>query len=206
MTQNNENQVEKEVAEEAAASAAVEADTAEINTDVAEEQAQAQTDEKPAPLSKKKQFIQLLKFTAFSISAGVIQFLSITTLHEWTGWLKDYYYIAFVIGLTLSVIWNFTFNRKFTFASAANVPLAMALVVLYNCIVVVPLALGGDALAKLWGEKLGMVVTVLMMLINFVTEFLWDKFVVFNDRVMKKIEGLFKRKKKDEKSDEPPQA
>lgn len=149
----------------------------------------------PKKLTKKQQFLQLLKFTAFSLSAGIIQLLSTTALHQWTGWLKDYYYIAYVIGLTLSVIWNFTFNRKFTFKAANNVPLAMALVILYNLIIVVPLALGGDALVKLWGDDLGIVVTVITLLINFVTEFFWDKFVVFNSKVTAKIEKLFRRKK-----------
>ncbi|MDE5766647.1 MAG: GtrA family protein [Clostridia bacterium] len=200
MTENTENQIEEEVAEETAASAAVEADTAEINTaqaeGVAEEQTQAQTDEKPAPLSKKQQFIQILKFTAFSISAGAIQLLSFSILYEWAKCLP--WWPAYLISIVLSVIWNFTFNRKFTFASAANVPLAMALVTVYYCMFIPVSVFGGDALEKAWGENLGIVVTVLMMIINFVTEFLWDKFLVFNDRVMKKIEGLFKRKKKDE--------
>lgn len=154
------------------------------------------TEEKPATLNKKQQFLQFLKFTAFSLSAGVIQLLTTTALHQWTGWLKDYYYIAYVIGLTLSVIWNFTFNRKFTFKAANNVPLAMGLVVLYNCIIVVPLAFGGDALVNLWGDDFGIAVTVITLLINFVTEFLWDKFVVFNGKVTAKLENAFRRKKK----------
>lgn len=148
-----------------------------------------------AKLTRKQQFLQFLKFTAFSLSAGIIQLLSTTALHQWTGWLKDYYYIAYVIGLTLSVIWNFTFNRKFTFKTANNVPLAMALVIIYNCIIVVPLALGGDALVNLWGDEYGIAVTVISLLINFVTEFFWDKFIVFNGKVTARLEKLFRRNK-----------
>lgn len=151
--------------------------------------------EKPAKLTRKQQFLQVLKFTAFSASAGVIQFLTTTTLHEWTGWLIDYYWLAFAIGLTLSVIWNFTFNRKFTFKAANNIPLAMGLVAAYNLILIVPLSIGGYYLERLWGSNLGMVVTVINMLINFVTEFFWDKFVVFNGKVTAKLEKLFRRKK-----------
>ena len=151
--------------------------------------------QEPLKLTRKQQFLQLLKFTAFSLSAGVIQLLSTTALHQWTGWLKNYYYIAYVIGLTLSVIWNFTFNRKFTFKAANNVPLAMALVVLYNCIIVVPLAVGGDALVNLWGNEYGIAVTVISLLINFVTEFFWDKFIVFNGKVTSRLEKLFRRNK-----------
>lgn len=145
--------------------------------------------------SRKQQFLQFLKFTAFSASAGVIQLLSTTVLHQWTGWLKNYYYIAYAIGLTLSVIWNFTFNRKFTFKAANNVTLAMALVIIYNCILVVPMALGGDALVKLWGDDYGIAVTVITLLINFITEFFWDKFIVFNEKVTIRLEKLFRRRK-----------
>lgn len=141
--------------------------------------------------TKKQQFFQFVKFTIFSVSAGVIQLLSTTILHQWTGWLSHYYWLAYIIGLSLSVIWNFTFNRKFTFKATNNVPLAMALVILYNCIIVVPLAFGGDALVNLWGEQWGILVTAISLLINFITEFFWDKFIVFNravtDRILKFI-------------------
>lgn len=157
---------------------------------------QPATEEKPAKPTAKQQFIQILKFTLFSASAGVIQLLSTSILHEWTGWLVGYYYIAYTIGLTLSVIWNFTFNRKFTFKAANNVPLAMALVVIYNLIIVVPLALGGDKLVELWGKDWGILVTAISLLINFVTEFFWDKFIVFNPKVTDKILKLFKKKDK----------
>ena len=144
--------------------------------------------------SKNQQFIQFIKFTLFSASAGAIQLLSTTILHQWTGWLLDYYWLAYIIGLTLSVIWNFTFNRKFTFKAANNVPLAMTLVIIYNCIIVVPLALGGDALVKLWGEQWGILVTAISLLINFITEFFWDKYIVFNQKVTDRLLNLFKKK------------
>lgn len=158
--------------------------------------AAAEAEVQPQKPTKKQQFIQLLKFTLFSASAGVIQLLSTSILHEWTGWLVGYYYIAYIIGLTLSVIWNFTFNRKFTFKAANNIPLAMVLVIIYNCIIVVPLAFGGDALVELWGKNWGILVTAITLLINFVTEFFWDKFVVFNPKVTDKILKLFKKKEK----------
>ena len=147
-----------------------------------------------------KGFLQVLKFTAFSVSAGVIQFVTTGLLSTWTG-LIPYYWVAYLIGLVLSVIWNFTFNRKFTFASAGNVPLAMVMVVLYYCAFTPVSTFGADAIVSAWKSGAGwndayeMVITALMMIINFVTEFIWDKFVVFNDKVMGKIEGLFKRKK-----------
>lgn len=160
------------------------------NTQTAE--ATAEVAEAPAKPTKKQQFIQFVKFALFSASAGVIQLLSTSILHEWTGWLVGYYYIAYIIGLTLSVIWNFTFNRKFTFKAANNVPLAMVLVVIYNLIIVVPLAFGGDKLVEIWGKDWGILVTAISLLINFITEFFWDKFIVFNPKVTDKILKLFK--------------
>ncbi|MDE7301426.1 MAG: GtrA family protein [Clostridia bacterium] len=158
--------------------------------------AQSGKQEQEKPVTKKQKFWQFVKFALFSASAGAIQLLSTTTLHQWTGWLIDYYWIAYVIGLTLSVIWNFTFNRKFTFKASSNVPIAMVLVVIYNLIIVVPLAYGGQKLEELWGPDLGIVVTVISLLINFITEFFWDKFIVFNDKVINKIEKKFSKKKK----------
>lgn len=78
------------------------------------------------------------------------------------GLSPDLYLVA------LSVIWNFTFNRKFTFKSASNVPLAMTLVFLFYCAFAPASVFGGNALESIgWN---GTLVTVLMMAINFVTE------------------------------------
>lgn len=173
------------VAEETAATAVITADLPAT---------EAAPEETPKKMTKTQQFLQLLKFTAFSASAGVIQFVTITALNEWTGWLP--YWGAFPIGLFLSVVWNFTFNRKFTFKDAHNVKLAMGLVVLYNCIIVVPLSIGGYELEKMWGTEWSMLITAINLLINFVTEFFWDKFVVFNKKSNDKILSWFKKKDK----------
>ena len=149
----------------------------------------------------KAQFLQILKFTAFSISAGVIQFVTTGVLSTWTGFIP--YWIAYLIGLVLSVVWNFTFNRKFTFASASNVPIAMCLVVLYYCAFTPLSTFGADAIVNAWKSSAGegwndafeMVITVGMMILNFVTEFIYDKFLVFNDKVVQKIENSLRRKK-----------
>ncbi len=149
--------------------------------------------EQPVKLTKKQQFLQFLKFTVFSLSAGIIQFLLQSTLFDWTHALT--YWQAYPIALTASVVWNFTFNRKFTFKASSNIPIAMALVVVYNLLIVVPFAILGEYLVSLWGDAFGMLVTVILLLINFVTEFFWDKFVVFNDKLVSKLEKLFRRKK-----------
>ena len=134
-------------------------------------------------LTKKQQFLQFLKFLGFSISAGVIQILSFELLYNWIGW--KVWWASYLISVFLSVVWNFTFNRKFTFKSASNVPMAMLLVLLYYCAFTPLSVFGGDALEGIgWN---GTLVTLMMMAINFLTEFVWDKFVVFNDKLMGKI-------------------
>ena len=172
----------------------------ESENDVAPEKT-APIQETKKPLSKGKQFLQFLIFTGFSISAGVIQFVSTGILSTWTGLIP--YWIAYLIGLVLSVVWNFTFNRKFTFKAANNVPLAMGLVVIYYCAFTPLSTFGADAIVDAWQSAAGakwndnyeMVITASMMILNFLTEFVWDKFVVFNDKVTASILKLFQKKK-----------
>ena len=123
-----------------------------------------------------KETLRAIKFTLFSISAGIIQIVSFALLNELTP-LSEH--ISYLIALVLSVLWNFTFNRHYTFQSAGNVPKAMALVALFYC-VFTPLStwLEKALVGAGWNEY---VVTVLNMIINFVTEFLYDKFVVFRN-------------------------
>ena len=150
--------------------------------------------------ARKEQLIQMLKFTGFSLSAGVIQLVSDGILCDWTGWLP--WWPAYLISVLLSVIWNFTFNRKFTFRAANNVPVAMGLVVLYYCAFIPLSVFGGDAIAARLPANFGLLVTFMMMLVNFVTEFIWDKFVVFNDNVTQKIVGIFEKKKESTRQEE----
>ena len=82
----------------------------------------------------------------------------------------------------LSVLWNFTLNRKFTFKSAANVPVAMLKVACYYA-VFTPLStlLEHHLAANLgWNEYL---VTGINMLLNFATEFLYQRFFVFGKSI-----------------------
>ncbi len=129
----------------------------------------------------KKELWMSVKFTLFSISAGVIQLLSFTIIYEWLHCLT--WWPSYLISVILSVIWNFTFNRKFTFKSANNVPKAMALVLAYYLVFIPISVFGGNALESLWGSNYGILVTILMMIINFITEFIWDRFVVFRNSI-----------------------
>ncbi len=142
----------------------------------------------------KEEFFRALKFLLFSLSAGIIQLVSSTVLKLILDYCINpqitFYFInqqdlstfvADTVGLALSVIWNFTFNRKFTFKAATNVPLAMFLAFLfyvpfypfqiwYVQMVETSLAWG------FWGYLIGLVTC---MIINFVLEFLWQRFFIF---------------------------
>ena len=122
---------------------------------------------------KKKSAAQALKFVLFSISAGAIQIGSFAILEIF---IKDYW-IPYLISLVLSVIWNFTLNRRFTFQSAANVPIAMAKVFGFY-VVFTPLStvLGNLAESRCVNDFLILAVT---MVTNLVLEFLFCKLVVY---------------------------
>lgn len=130
----------------------------------------------------KETLWQSIKFTLFSLSAGIIQIISFTILSLFVfkdsenlfGW-------SHLIALLLSVIWNFTFNRKFTFKSATNVPIAMLKVAAFYAVFTPATVFGGQALANIgWNEFL---IEGLIMVLNFVLEFIYCKFVVFRDSI-----------------------
>ena len=133
---------------------------------------------KPSRLKRKQNAVQFIKFTLFSISAGAIQAISFTLLHELTDFS---YWPSYLIALILSVVYNFTVNRKFTFKSAANIPKAMMKVFGYYCIF--------TPLSTWWGEALttigwnAYIVLGGTMITNFVTEFLFTRFVVFGKSI-----------------------
>ncbi|HOC80519.1 MAG TPA: GtrA family protein [Bacilli bacterium] len=129
---------------------------------------------------RKKEVIRAVKFLLFSISAGVVQILSFTLLNEviFVDGGEVGYWLSYLIALVLSVLWNFTFNRRFTFKSASNVPIAMLLVFAYYAVFAPLSTLLEWWLCDLngWDEYL---VLAINMVINFVTEFLYQRFVVF---------------------------
>ena len=124
---------------------------------------------------KRKETLRVVKFVMFSISAGVIEILSFTLLNELTDWP---YWPCYLIALILSVIWNFTLNRKFTFKSVANVPVAMAKILAFYCVFTPVTTILGNYLAESlhWNEY---IVTGINMGLNISTEYLYDRFVVF---------------------------
>ena len=132
------------------------------------------TEKQIKALTARQQSWQMVKFTLFSISAGLIQALSFTLFNEAFHFP---YWLAYGVALVLSVLWNFTFNRRYTFRSVENISKAMALVFAYY-LVFTPLSIWwGDALTHAgWNEYLVLAGT---MVINFVTEYLYQRFMVY---------------------------
>ena len=129
----------------------------------------------------KKSLWQMVKYALFSVSAGVIQEGSFLLLYNvLLGAKENLYGVCYVVSLALSVLWNFTLNRKYTFQSAANVPVAMVKVAAFY-LVFTPASwwLGQLAVNGGWNGNL---VQILTMLTNFVLEFLYFKFFVFREK------------------------
>lgn len=130
-------------------------------------------------MSRKKEVIRSLKFLLFSISAGVIELAAFSLLNELTSWS---YWPCYLVALALSVLWNFTLNRRYTFQSANNVPRAMALVFAFYCVFTPLSTFLGSFLADTlgWNEYL---VTILNMAANFILEYLYDRLAVFRGSI-----------------------
>lgn len=128
-----------------------------------------------------KEIIKFIKFLLFSISAGLIEIIVFTLLNEFTALS---YWPCYLTALVLSVIWNFTLNRKFTFGSSSNVPVAMIKVFIYYLVFTPVSTVLGNYLVE--SMKINeYLVTALNMILNFVTEYLYDKYYVFRDTLNK---------------------
>ena len=142
--------------------------------------------------NKKKEIIRTIKFVLFSASAGIIQIVSFTLLTEFSGLS---YWPCYLIALLASILWNFTLNRRFTFQSAANVPIAMLKVLAFYAVFTPLSTILGNYLTEScgWNEYL---VTALNMIVNFVTEFLYQRLFVFGNSL-----DTLKKKEKKEKTE-----
>ena len=139
--------------------------------------------------SKKESIIQAVKFAIFSTGAGIIQTVSFTLLTELPPKLFDKalpYWACYLPALILSVLFNFTVNRKFTFKSASNIPVAMLKVAAFYAVFTPVTTILGDMAATKFDAANNPVADYLIfgttMLLNLVTEFLYQKFFVFRDK------------------------
>ena len=139
--------------------------------------AETLTEAAAQPQKKNAELVRVIKFALFSASAGLIEIGSFALLNET---LHLDYWLSYMIALVLSVLWNFTLNRKFTFKSAANVPVAMLKVAAYY-LVFTPLTSWLEHVYTMqwgWNEYLA---TAANMALNLVTEFLYHRFFVFGN-------------------------
>ncbi|HWS28986.1 MAG TPA: GtrA family protein [Clostridia bacterium] len=130
-------------------------------------------------VKQHKELWRTLKFVLFSASAGIIELLSFTLLNEL---LHLEYWFSYLTALVLSVLWNFTLNRRFTFKSTSNVPVAMLKVFAYYCVFTPVTTISGNYLVETlgWNEYL---VTGINMVLNLITEFLFQKYVVYRNSI-----------------------
>lgn len=125
---------------------------------------------------KNGTFWQLIKFTLFSISAGIVQVVSFALLNEL---LHFNYWLSYLVSLILSIVWNFTVNRRYTFKSAANVPVAMLKLFGFYA-VFTPLSTYLGHLAEL-SHINDYIILIVTMLSNFVLEFAFSKLVIYKN-------------------------
>ena len=128
---------------------------------------------------KSQEWVRILKFVLFSASAGIIQFGSFALLNELTTWR---YWPCYLISLILSILWNFTCNRRFTFTSNANFTRAMLLVLAFYAVFTPVTTILGDWLAEdiQWNEY---IVQIINMLLNLTLEYIYQRFVVYRNRI-----------------------
>lgn len=130
-------------------------------------------------MNERKELTRGVKFVLFSISAGVIEFASFALLDGFTQWP---YWPKYLIALILSVLWNFTLNRRFTFRSAGNVPVAMLKVACFYAVFTPVSTILGNYLAETRGWN-DLLVTILNMAFNLTTEYCYDRFFVFGKTI-----------------------
>lgn len=146
-----------------------------------------------AKMGKKENILQAVKFACFSASAGIIQVVSFTLLNELlpttdsTNAIAQWFFNSeyggsYLVALTLSVLWNFTFNRKFTFKSAANVPVAMLKIFAFYCVFTpVTTILGEMAAQRFTADFVEYIILAVTMSTNMITEFLYCRFFVYKN-------------------------
>ncbi len=144
-------------------------------------------------MGKKENVLQAIKFACFSASAGIIQVVSFTLLNELlpttdsTNVIAQWFFNSeyggsYLVALTLSVLWNFTFNRKFTFKSATNVPIAMLKIFAFYCVFTPVTTILGEMVAQRFtADFVEYIILAVTMSTNMITEFLYCRFFVYKN-------------------------
>ena len=144
-------------------------------------------------MGKKENALQAIKFACFSASAGIIQVVSFTLLNELlpttdsTNAIAQWFFNSeyggsYLVALTLSVLWNFTFNRKFTFKSAANIPVAMLKIFAFYCVFTPVSTILGEMVAQRFtASYVEYIILAVTMATNMISEFLYCRFFVYKN-------------------------
>lgn len=119
-----------------------------------------------------------IKFTIFSISAGIIQVIVFSIMESL---LKCNYWVSYLTSLILSIVWNFTLNRKITFKSATNIPIAALKVGIFYLIFTPTSTYLGNYLVDIGINDY--LVLAGTMISNFILEYLYDRFFVFGKSI-----------------------
>ena len=127
-------------------------------------------------IMNRSEFIRTVKFTLFSISAGIIQIVLFTLLNEL---LSLDYWVSYITSLVASILWNFTINKKVTFKSSSNIKKSMLLIFLFYAVFTpVSTVLGDLAENNNVNEYIVLAVT---MISNFVLEYLYSRYIVYRN-------------------------
>jgi len=140
----------------------------------------------PVKLTRRENLIQTVKYFAFAASAGAIEAIVFALLSEFVFRdAENEYGWSYFIALVISILWNFTLNRRYTFKSANNVPIAMLMVFGFYVVFTPASILWGKALTGLNPDSrlLYYAVFVFTLAINGVTEFLFQRFVVYRGSI-----------------------
>ncbi len=145
---------------------------------------ETKAEEKETTKKGIKGFLRVLKFALVAGSAGLVQILVFTLLfsvifkQKQDNTSSSAYWPCYLIAIICSVIWSFTFNRKYTFKSVANIKIAMLKVIIYYAIFIPLSTLWSNAWARAWGVNpagnswKAYIILGITMLINGITEYL----------------------------------
>ena len=133
-------------------------------------------------MKNKTEIVRMVKFALLSASAGIIQTLTFTLID---GIFHPSYYASYLPALILSILWNFTLNRKFTFKSASNIPVAMLKVFCYYLVFTPVSTWLGNVASEYFSQVqfINYIVLAVTMVANLVTEFLFQRYFVFGKSI-----------------------
>lgn len=125
----------------------------------------------------QRYFTNFYSFLYFSLGAGVIKLVSFLLLSLIDSGHGAVLVLAEIVSVVLSGLFNFTWNRKFTFRSTNNIVPGMFLYGLYSLIATPAVAsFIVDLTRRGWADWLA---KAMKMALHFILDSLYCKFVIF---------------------------